>query len=62
MSSLCCSVACLFTYISFYDVGAAPAVPAAADENNNGTVERAEFPQFIFHMAIADLKSVQSME
>jgi hypothetical protein len=37
-------------------------VPAAADENNNGTVERAEFPQFIFHMAIADLKSVQSME
>ncbi|KAF6259031.1 hypothetical protein COO60DRAFT_1062491 [Scenedesmus sp. NREL 46B-D3] len=33
----------------------------AADENNNGTVERAEFPQLIFHMAIADLKSVQSM-
>lgn len=41
---------------------ALPACAAAADENNNGTVERAEFPQFIFHMAIADLKSVQSME
>eukprot|EP00878_Enallax_costatus_P014356 GHUV01015016.1.p1 GENE.GHUV01015016.1~~GHUV01015016.1.p1 ORF type:complete len:174 (+),score=44.41 GHUV01015016.1:82-603(+) len=34
----------------------------AADDNNNGTVERAEFPQLIFHMAIADLKSVQSTD
>ncbi|KAF8073112.1 PRFB1 [Scenedesmus sp. PABB004] len=33
----------------------------AIDVNKNGTVERSEFADFIFHMAVADLKSVSSM-
>lgn len=34
----------------------------AIDVNKNGTVERSEFADFIFHMAVADLKSVSSMD
>lgn len=51
--------------------GAAPALThhpplvllaAAIDVNKNGTVERSEFADFIFHMAVADLRSVSSTE
>ena len=33
---------------------------AAIDTNANGTVERAEFADFIFHLAVAELKSVSA--
>jgi hypothetical protein len=33
---------------------------AAIDTNANGTVERTEFADFIFHLAVADLKSTQA--
>lgn len=32
----------------------------AIDTNANGTVERTEFADFIFHLAVADLKSTQA--
>lgn len=35
-------------------------VCAAIDTNANGTVERTEFADFIFHLAVADLKSTQA--
>lgn len=34
--------------------------PAAIDTNANGTVERTEFADFIFHLAVAELKSTQA--
>jgi hypothetical protein len=34
--------------------------PAAIDTNANGTVERSEFADFIFHLAVAELKSTQA--
>lgn len=42
----CSFVACSFT--------------AAIDTNANGTVERSEFADFIFHLAVAELKSTQA--
>lgn len=35
-------------------------VAAAIDTNANGTVERSEFADFIFHLAVAELKSTQA--
>lgn len=35
-------------------------LPAAIDTNANGTVERTEFADFIFHLAVAELKSTQA--
>jgi len=32
----------------------------AIDTNDNGTVERSEFANFIFHLAVAELKSVSA--
>lgn len=37
-----------------------PFLPAAIDTNANGTVERTEFADFIFHLAVAELKSTQA--
>lgn len=34
--------------------------PAAIDVNKNGTVERNEFADFIFHLAVADLKTTEA--
>jgi hypothetical protein len=34
----------------------------ATDENDNGMVERSEFSNFIFQMAVADLKRMGSVE
>lgn len=33
----------------------------AIDTNNNGTVERSEFADFIFHLAVAELKSTTAV-
>lgn len=42
----------------------APKTPrlAAVDANKNGTVERSEFPDFIFSLASCELRSVASMD
>lgn len=34
----------------------------ATDSNENGTVERSEFADFVFHMAVADLKRASAAE
>ena len=39
---------------------AACLLTAAIDTNANGTVERSEFADFIFHLAVAELKSTQA--
>lgn len=59
--SFLCVVSGVLLCVTHPAPAASAAAAAAIDTNNNGTVERSEFADFIFHLAVAELKSTTAV-